>query len=432
MTNVLGLAETSGSSLAQIKPSSVTESAKTNYHAIDGLRALSMCLIVVYHCFLVSGLLIGTEQFEFMIRNMPVYLNWIWHTDKSVDIFFVISGFLISSMLFKEYKASSTIRLGNFFWRRFLRLMPMYWLALLLFYPFLANQHNIWANFLYVNNFLPADEMFMGWSWTLAVEEQFYFLLPFLILYVFPRFRSTAAVLVGLIILSTLILFLFHLAYPEFNNYHPSQFMFGNLEGFTYRYFEVIYDNLYTRFGALACGCLVGYLHVYHAQEIVTYLEANKNKLWIYLFLAVFVIVAQTTIPHFNPDVHFSTWQMILYSTLHRNIFSIAISVIIVLSLYPVGSDNLVSRFLSLPIWGFIAKLTYSMYLFHLAVVMLVTNQMHKVAGDLSSAPLEIIFLVIWGNIFIVLAITIAMACITYYGFERPIMNLRKPAAFHA
>jgi len=391
-----------------------------------------MCLIIVYHCFLVSHILIGEEQFNRLIREMPLYLRWIWHADKSVDIFFVISGFLISSMLFKEYRASGTIDLKSFYWRRFLRLLPMYWLALLCFYPFLANNHNIWANLLYINNFLPADEMFMGWSWSLAVEEQFYILFPLFILMSFKYFKSMFRALIGLIILSAVISVGFHLWYSEFSLMHPSQFMFGEIEGFTIDYFSIIYDNLYTRFGALACGCLIGFMHVHHSQQVIKYFEENTRMVKFLLYGSVLAIVFQTAIPHYNPDIHFGPLFMTWYSSLHRHVFSIAISILLLLSLYPITWNNFVAKFLSLRFWGFIAKLTYSMYLFHLALVLGVASELQKYFGDLSGASLAYVLLVVWLNIFIVLVLSIGIACITYFGFEKPIMNMRKPAKFSA
>lgn len=412
--------------------SKAKEKLRSNYQAVDGLRAISMCLIIIYHCFLVSHILIGEQQFNRIIREMPLFFRWIWHADKSVDIFFVISGFLISSMLFKEHRSSGIIDLKSFYWRRFLRLIPMYWLALLCFYPFLANNQNIWANLLYINNFLPADKMFMGWSWSLAVEEQFYILFPLFILLSFKYFRSMFRVLIGLIILSALIRLGFHYGYSEFSHMHPSQFMFGNIEGFTMRYFSIIYDNLYTRFGALACGCLIGFMHVFHSQKVIAYFEANPLMVKCLLYGSVLVIVLQTAIPHYNPDVAFGPSFMTWYSSLHRHVFSIAISVLLLLSLYPVTWNNFVSKFLSLPFWGFIAKLTYSMYLFHLALVLGVASELHKYFGDLSGASLAYVLSVIWLNVFIVLALSIGIACITYFGFEKPVMNMRRPAKFSA
>jgi len=194
----------------------------------------------------------------------------------------------------------------------------------------------------------------------------------------------------------------------------------------------VIYDNLYTRYGALACGCLVGYLHVHHSQAVIDYFQAKPWRGRVFLYASVAVIVLQTAIPHYNPEIHFSPSFVFTYSSIHRHVFSVAITIIMLLSLYPVTWDNWVSRFLSLPFWNLIAKLTYSMYLFHLALVVAVAKNLQPFFGNLDQASVWYVLLVVWISIAVVLTISILMACVTYFGFERPVMNMRRPAKYHA
>ncbi len=407
-------------------------SSTQNYAVVDGLRAFSIILVVIYHCFHSAKPLIGKEQFDQMLREIPLFFGWVFHGDKGVDVFFVISGFLISSMLFKEYKSTGSIRLGNFYWRRMVRLAPIYWVALLVFYPFLANQHSIWANVLYINNFLPADEMFMGWSWSLAVEEQFYLLFPLAVLYLFPLFRSAVQALVFLNVLAILIRLSLHFIYPELNNHHPSQFMFQSVDGFSYLYFDVLYSNLYTRFGCLASGCLIGYLHVNHREAIYAFIQQRAqlcNLLFVGSVIGVLLIMI---IPHYNPNVKLNTFELIAYSSLNRNVFGMLVSVILLLSLYPVPWSRLTAAFLSWPVWKFIARLSYSMYLFHLALVVMVFQNLPKYVGDLGSEFGMHSLLMIWVGVFISLLLTIAVSAVAYFGVERPIMNLRAPAKYHA
>ena len=56
--------------------------------------------------------------------------------------------------------------------------------AVLMEFPPFMNANNMWTNFLYVNNFLPINRQYMGWCWSLAIEEQFYLILPAFILLV--------------------------------------------------------------------------------------------------------------------------------------------------------------------------------------------------------------------------------------------------------
>jgi peptidoglycan/LPS O-acetylase OafA/YrhL len=118
-----------------------------------------------------------------------------------VDMFFVLSGFLITTLLVAEQRRTGTVHLGKFWGRRFLRLMPAYWLyiggvtlAILLEGPLSpASVTRTWPTSLYVAslwgyfvNYLPLGGM--PWKhyevtshlWSLAVEEQFYFAWPLL------------------------------------------------------------------------------------------------------------------------------------------------------------------------------------------------------------------------------------------------------------
>jgi peptidoglycan/LPS O-acetylase OafA/YrhL len=93
------------------------------------------------------------------------FTGWIGRGDLGVDLFFTLSGFLMGSILFREYQKAGEIRFARFYARRFLRLIPVYGAVMLLGLYMLRNQHTslmhptpsgnaeyLWANLLYVNN----------------------------------------------------------------------------------------------------------------------------------------------------------------------------------------------------------------------------------------------------------------------------------------
>ena len=188
--------------------SSVFVRPSNNIAYIDGLRALSCLGIMLYHSFFLLHLFVPEDTFTLFVEQTPLLLSWIWGLDKSVDVFFVISGFLIGRMLFREYNQTQRLDLKAFYWRRYLRLTPVYLFAMVVFY-FLAGpdySQTLWANVLYVNNFLPLESMSMPWTWTLAVEEQFYIVLPLLLSLLILPFRHALGVLLGLFLLSFIII----------------------------------------------------------------------------------------------------------------------------------------------------------------------------------------------------------------------------------
>ena len=167
---------------------------------IDGLRAIAVLAVVAYHFGLpgVRGGLVG------------------------VDIFFVISGFLIGGILMREHAESGRIRLGHFYLRRIRRLVPAYfvmaaasllaaWFVLLPFEmrefgkeliaatTYLANVH-FYRETGYFD--IGVENKVLLHTWSLAVEEQFYLVLPFVVLLLGAGRRRLRLALMGLLALS--------------------------------------------------------------------------------------------------------------------------------------------------------------------------------------------------------------------------------------
>ncbi len=120
-----------------------------------------------------------------------------------VNIFFVISGFLITGLLLKEKSATGSISLSRFYARRFLRIVPVAYLYLgvliVLNAVFLLHitPLSFLTGFLYLKNleFLHAQEWQTGHLWSLAVEEQFYLIFPFILKYNYKLYLRIVIVL---------------------------------------------------------------------------------------------------------------------------------------------------------------------------------------------------------------------------------------------
>ena len=175
---------------------------------IQGLRAIAVIAVIAYHA------------------GLPIPGGFI-----GVDIFFVISGFVITEMLFREKIATGTIKLRSFYIRRFRRLMPA--LALLVSVTVIAGwliytsqsaqdltaQTGLGAMFFGANiviamttsNYFdaPAEANPLLHTWSLSVEEQFYFVFPAILLigWAFRKARSTRLVIFVLILLISVLSF---------------------------------------------------------------------------------------------------------------------------------------------------------------------------------------------------------------------------------
>jgi peptidoglycan/LPS O-acetylase OafA/YrhL len=113
-------------------------------------------------------------------NTVPVLGLWrLDYGNLGVRVFFLISGFLITSLLLKE----DTIHLRQFYVRRFARIMPAYWLyltAIVLLIPtgaVIARYRDFLPSFFYLTDYVPVG-LALGATWSLSVEEQFYLLWP--------------------------------------------------------------------------------------------------------------------------------------------------------------------------------------------------------------------------------------------------------------
>lgn len=83
-----------------------------------------------------------------------------------------------------------------------------------------SNSLNLWTNTLYINNFLPSDKQYMLWTWSLAIEEQFYLFAPLLLTFVLKKPKNKIYTFLNLFVLSLVICFIAVYLYELFpNNY---------------------------------------------------------------------------------------------------------------------------------------------------------------------------------------------------------------------
>jgi peptidoglycan/LPS O-acetylase OafA/YrhL len=340
---------------------------------IDGVRALAICWVFGLHLLYFH---VGSFTSEVMGLFANPWLQWISRGDLGVDLFFVISGYLIGSILFAEVRESAGIRMKRFYLRRFLRLSPVYLIAMILGIYFLHNvpkeailrefptwghAENMWANILYVNNFLSIDKQYMTWCWSLAIEEQFYLLVPGLILLFMAKGRGQVRYLVLLLALSGFLRLAISVKYdlqPPFRDL-PNSATFIN------RY-NVEYMNLYSRYAGLLSGVIGAYLVGYRKESVRRFFARTwlTNTLCIVSFAVIYPI-ATTPMSSTRFDQIPPLAGRIWY-THHRDVFSILVMFLI---LAAINSPGLIAvalrRFLSWKGFFPISQISYSAYLLH-------------------------------------------------------------------
>lgn len=143
---------------------------------LDGIRAIAVLSVISFHA---SSSVPGES-----ILATALGVGW-----AGVDLFFVLSGFLITGILLDT--KTSPRALGNFYARRVLRIFPLYYASLLVIYHLMPALHRLknapeeWWYWLYVSNWSPSTGTAHAWLthfWSLAIEEQFYLMWPFVVL----------------------------------------------------------------------------------------------------------------------------------------------------------------------------------------------------------------------------------------------------------
>lgn len=159
------------------------------YPGLDLLRATAIVWVMLFHAM--------TEGLGRPLRPVGD-LGWM-----GVDLFFVLSGYLIGSQLLREYAAGQPPAIGTFYFRRALRILPAYWvvLAAYVWAPLARESPGLqptWQFFTFTENLLVDYEHNRAFShaWSLCVEEHFYLLFPLLVWVLMrrPSWEKTAVV----------------------------------------------------------------------------------------------------------------------------------------------------------------------------------------------------------------------------------------------
>lgn len=170
---------------------------------LDGLRGIAVLSVVVYH---------------WVFFFFPDYFLWISGGFIGVDLFFVLSGFLITWLCLLEHDKTASISISKFYMRRALRLLPA--LIFLLFIVLIVDlfqgqvREQLLAYFsvlFYFNNWMVYSTLQntaeLGHLWSLSVEEQFYILWPLLLLFLLQRVNRSVAIGILLIVIVGVVIY---------------------------------------------------------------------------------------------------------------------------------------------------------------------------------------------------------------------------------
>jgi peptidoglycan/LPS O-acetylase OafA/YrhL len=342
--------------------------------ALDGFRGVSIILVLAIHA----------GAYGYMGR-------------MGVDMFFVLSGFLITSLLLEEWDENGCISLKRFYARRVLRLFPALiavLLALMVFIFFRGNAYEIRRmamqciaalfyamNWCHVFNLFPAS--MIGHAWTLSIEEQFYLIWPLLLLLMLHRTSGRSSMLCWLLLALALGVIERIILNKAF--YNSVRIMLGT-------------D---TESGPLICGCCAAVILRWKMLSDNRWL---KNAIRIGAWAAAAYLVWLACSP--NWYVNEMTYMMVDYF--------IGISATLILFEIIMYDYGAMGRLLSWRPLNYIGKISYGLYLWHLPIFRLVAEKHWPIGKE----------------VVVELGIAFTITIISFYCLERPFLNLKR--RFHS
>jgi peptidoglycan/LPS O-acetylase OafA/YrhL len=245
-------------------------------NGLDHLRALAIILVMIFH----------------YNRGVPTWLEPIQQIGWSgVDLFFVLSGYLIGYQLLNEYRKTNGISLKRFYVKRFFRIIPAYFAVLLLYFS-LSNLREgsglppLWKFLSFTQNFgldIQTQKSFSH-AWSLCIEEQFYLILPFSIISIFiiRAQKITPYLIIGLIALG------FILRIHNWNEYVKPFADSESREQVIVGFLEKVYYPSYNRMDGLIMGFSIA--AIFNFKPKIKEFFSKHGNIILLIGLALFLI----------------------------------------------------------------------------------------------------------------------------------------------
>jgi peptidoglycan/LPS O-acetylase OafA/YrhL len=312
----------------------IIETKNIRLREIDFLRGIAIILVLLRHQLL----------FDFT-KNM----GWI-----GVDLFFVLSGFLVSGLLFKEYLKFGNIKPCLFLIRRGFKIYPIYYLFYILylipiFYKKIFFLKGFLSDMFFVQNYV------LGWgysfrpSWSLAVEEHFYFGFGLLLwlglqtkfIELNDGFRNKISRF-EIVIITMMVTCI---GIRIFNNLYSPEDAIRN------------FTMSHLRIDSLLAGVLVSYLYYFRNHLLIQFFNNKKKKL---LFLSLF-LVSYTPLFEKPEDSFFIL-------TIGFTFLYVAFAILLTYFLVDETINTTINKIFSKPVVNFVSKIgfsSYSIYIIH-------------------------------------------------------------------
>lgn len=358
----------------QALQSSFLSSTELKYRPeIDGLRAIAVVAVIIYH----TEIFIGKSQFL-----KGGYLG--------VDVFFVISGFLITSIILNEFQRTGNISIRGFYERRARRLLPALFIVILVsilvgwyvLYPsqLIDFSNSILSTLVFISNFYwemtlqeyGAESALLKpflHTWTLAVEEQYYIIYPLIVLGIVRYFKNYAIILLCCGLLASL-------QFAESLTTHDPSLSFYMLP---------------SRFWELLSGGLVAFFYYQYPHK-----KFMRCLYRIMPIIGLFLIIY--SLLYIKLESH------------HPGYVTLVPIVGTVLIIWFANKNDVVTKLLSSKLFVIIGLISYSLYLWHYPIF-----SFGRIIDDTPT----------WDDKILWILLTIIFSTLTYFYIEKPFRNKR-------
>ncbi|HHT00907.1 MAG TPA: acyltransferase [Thiomicrospira sp.] len=333
------------------------------YPVVDFLKGLSVLMVILFHVFFAVFFLFkkDVDKLNAFIASIPTELSFILAFDKAVDIFFMLSSFLLSYGLLKVYSKKQTIGIRRFYLHRFFRIYPLFLVALLLYG--MADLDKLikdgWYSLLFIENIFSKGIIPVQWS--LSIEVQFYLLLPFLVLFLAKSEHPIKWLLV-LTGLSVIMRFAFAYQTPEIYQTH---WIAALNQPIGKVYMDTMYYVMETRLTPLILGMLWAVILWRYPTKKITVSRLTNLILWAVALTLIYWSLRFPVYHVLSPFYSdFNEVVNLTAITLHRVIFSGAILGLILLSHYQASNSNR-NPLTQWKGWRLLSEVAYPMYFFH-------------------------------------------------------------------
>jgi len=370
--------------------SQITQESKPTSRLVqlDVLRTLAVVLVLGRHL----------PPFEQVLpeplRNFAFY--WIQFGWIGVDLFFVLSGFLISGLLFREYQRYGSINYRNFLIRRAFKIYPSFYLFLAGVVYVQISNHNwngrkalfqLLRELFFVQNYAPG---LLAHTWSLGVEEHFYLLMP-LVLFLVTRHRSRRDDPFSWLPLASLGVFILLLVARLITASQVKMFD---------PYVHLFPTHL--RIDSLLFGVLISYYYNFHHDAFRKYVRRFR---WILAPLGILLVA---------PSVWYPVWTPFIY-TYGFMLFYVGFGLLLSVSLvwHPPQSGPFHTLLRGI---AFIGAHSYAIYLWHMPV---------KCWGPLYAQRWFHLKESPWGDLLIYLIASLVVGVLLSMALEFPMLRLR-------